>query len=75
MAYCPAPDIAALAREAGIPTDDPGVLAFARLIAFECASICRKATPDGDADHVTEQHARDIGRELANQIEAIFEVC
>jgi len=67
-------DIAPLARAAGIPADDPGVQRFARLIASACEELCAAVQPDGDADHVTAAHARAVGRELALQIRAAFEL-
>lgn len=67
-------DLTALARKARIPADDPGVAAFARLIADHCASICDRAQPIGDADHVPPAFARAVGRELATEIRALFQV-
>jgi len=44
----PAPiDIAALAKQAGIPTDDPGVREFAKLVAIECVRIAEWLPRDG----------------------------
>lgn len=67
-------NVAQLAREAGIPADDPGVLAFAKLVAEACASLCDRAQPIGDADHVPAAHAGAVGRELGTQIRAVFDV-
>jgi hypothetical protein len=68
-------DIAALAHAAGIPADDPGVQAFLPSRSPRaCEDICAAAQPYGDADHVTAEHARAVGRELALQIRAKFEL-
>jgi hypothetical protein len=67
-------DLVALAREAGVPPDDPGVARLVRLVAGACASMCDGAQPIAHADHVSEAHARAVGRELGLQIRAAFEV-
>ena len=38
-------DIAALAKAAGIPSDEPATHAFAKLIATECIRLCYEARP------------------------------
>ena len=67
-------DLAALAREAGVPADDPGVQAFARLVAERCAAICEAAEPEGDADDVSRTNVRIVGRELGVKIRALFDI-
>jgi hypothetical protein len=66
-------DIAALAQHARIPADDPGVLAFAKLVVEHCASLCVQAKPAGDADHVSQAHVAAVGRELGSQLRAMLE--
>ena len=45
-ALVPSVDIAALAKSAGVPSDEPAVQAFAKLIATECIRVCSAARPD-----------------------------
>jgi len=42
----PSIDIAALAKAARIPSDEPAIHAFAKLIATECIRLCSAARPD-----------------------------
>jgi hypothetical protein len=43
-------DITALANQARLPSDDPGVQTFAVLVALECARIAREALVEHDRD-------------------------
>lgn len=45
-------DITALARQARLPFDDPGVQAFAELIACECVRIAGEALAEHDRELV-----------------------
>jgi len=66
-------DLPELARLAGVPADDPAVIAFAQLVAARCAEICEAAEPMGDAAHVPREHFRAAGAELGVQIRAVFQ--
>jgi len=67
-------DIAALARRAGIPSDEPAIGKFAKLIAIECMRIFADIPRGGRLSWLPADHIDAVTDELSARILEAFEV-
>jgi hypothetical protein len=67
-------NIAALARDAGLPATGPAIEAFAKEVATECARIAAQAQPEGQLRWLAAHHSTAVGEDVAGRILAAFAV-
>lgn len=71
----PAPiDLAALAKQAGIPADEPAIHEFAQLVATECVRIAHWLPLDPHLSWQPRHHVRAVTDEVSGRIMAAFDM-
>lgn len=67
------PDIAAMCREAGVPSDDPAARRLVELVARHCVGVCERMLPDGEIDHLEPRTVRAVGGDAA-KLTALYQL-
>jgi len=66
-------DIAALARRAGLPSDEPAIREFALLVVAECLKLCGPDARD-DLSWIAEHHVGAVADGVTGRIALAFDV-
>lgn len=67
-------NIAALAKQAGVPADEPALQEFARLVATECVRIAEWLPLEAHLSWLPDHHVRAVTDDVSGRIMAAFDI-